>query len=48
MGTWGGYTSEERFGWRATRLDEVRALGETLADARDELRPPMGDEGAAP
>ncbi len=48
MGTWGGYTTEERFGWRATRLDEVRALGETLADARDELRPPMGDEGAAP
>jgi homogentisate 1,2-dioxygenase len=48
MGTWGGYTTEERFGWSATRLDEVRALGDTLADARDELRPPMGDEGAAP
>jgi hypothetical protein len=48
MGAWGGYATEERFGWSATRLDEVRALGETLADARDELRPPMGDEGTAP
>ena len=48
MGTWGGYTTEERFGWSAARLDEVRALGDQLADARDELRPPMGDEGAAP
>ena len=48
MGTWGGYITEERFGWSATRLDEVRALGDQFADARDELRPPMGDEGAAP
>ena len=43
MASWGGYVSEPRFGWSATRLDEVRALGERLADARDTLRPP-GDE----
>ena len=47
MASWGGYASEPRFGWSPTRLDEVRGLGERLADARDELRPPSGDEGAA-
>jgi len=48
MGAWGGYVTESRFGWSATRLDEVRGLGERLADARDEMRPPSGEEGAAP
>ncbi len=47
MASWGGYASEPRFGWSPTRLDEVRGLGERLADARDEMRPPSGDEGAA-
>jgi homogentisate 1,2-dioxygenase len=47
MEAWGGYVSEARFGWSATRLDEVRGLGERLADARDEMRPPSGDEDAA-
>ena len=48
MRSWGGYTTEPRFALpRRTRLAEVRALAERLADARDELRPPMGDEGAA-
>jgi len=45
MASWGGYVSEPRFGWSPTRLDEVRALGEQLADARDTLRPPS-EEGA--
>ena len=48
MASWGGYVNEPRFGWSATRLDEVRGLGERLADARDEMRPPSGEEGAAP
>jgi hypothetical protein len=47
MGAWAGYVSEPRFGWSATRLDEVRGLGERLAAARDEMRPPSGEEDAA-
>jgi hypothetical protein len=47
MASWGGYATEPRFGYRATRLDEVQRLGEQLADARDELRPPSGEDGAA-
>jgi len=39
--------SESRFGWSATRLDEVRGLGERLADARDEMRPPSDEADAA-
>lgn len=42
MASWAGYTSDPRFAWRADRLDEVRRLGEGLADARDRLRPPEG------
>ena len=38
--------ASERFGWSPTRLDEVRGLGERLADARDELRPPSDEDGA--
>jgi len=44
MGSWGGYATEPRFAFRPTRLDEVRALGDQLASARDDLRPPTGDD----
>ena len=47
MGTWGGYHAEPRFAYRDDRLAQVRAAAERLAGARDELRPPAGDEGAA-
>ncbi len=43
-GARGGYVTEPRFGWSATRLDEVRGLGERLADAWDEMRPPSGED----
>jgi homogentisate 1,2-dioxygenase len=44
MKTWAGYTTEPRFTYRATRLAEVRALGERLADVRDTLRPTDAEE----
>jgi homogentisate 1,2-dioxygenase len=47
MASWGGYVDEPRFAWSATRLDEVRALGERLAGARDTLRPPDEESGAS-
>ena len=48
MAAWGGYASEPRFGLEADApCEQVRGLGERLADARDEMRPPSGDEGAA-
>jgi hypothetical protein len=40
MQSWAGYTTDPRFMWSPTRLADVRALGERLADARDTLRPP--------
>lgn len=40
MESWAGYTTQTRFTYSPTRLAEVRALGERLADARDALRPP--------
>jgi hypothetical protein len=43
MDTWGAYTTEPRFTWRADRLDEVRRTAERLGDARDTLRPPDGE-----
>src|SRR5437867_4748427 len=43
MDTWGGYTTEPRFTWRADRLDEIRRTAERLTDARDTLIPPEGD-----
>jgi hypothetical protein len=46
MGTWGGYATEPRFAYSPTRLAEVRAAGAELADARDSLRPPAGDDEA--
>ena len=47
MGTWGGYHAEPRFAYRDDRLAQVRAAAERLAGARDELRPPTGDESAS-
>jgi homogentisate 1,2-dioxygenase len=39
MAAWSGYTTDPRFAYDAARLDDVRALAERLAEARDELRP---------
>ncbi len=44
MASWAGYTTDPRFTYRATRLAEVRAAADRLADARDTLRPAVGDE----
>jgi homogentisate 1,2-dioxygenase len=44
MASWGGYASEARFTHRPDRLTEVRQAAERLADARDELTPPAGDD----
>ena len=46
MGAWGGYATEPRFTFSPTRLAEARAAGAELADARDSLRPPTGDDEA--
>jgi homogentisate 1,2-dioxygenase len=40
MSAWSAYTSETRFAYGPSRLDEVRAVAERLAGARDTLRPP--------
>jgi homogentisate 1,2-dioxygenase len=40
MGSWGALATAERFAYSPTRLDEIRAVAERLAGARDELRPP--------
>jgi len=45
MQSWAGYSSDPRFAHRPDRLGEVRALGERLAGARDELRPPSDPAG---
>jgi homogentisate 1,2-dioxygenase len=46
MDAWAGYTTEPRFAYAPGRLAEARALGERLADARDQLRPPEDEERA--
>src|SRR5437870_9268475 len=46
MKTWSGYVSDPRFQHSPTRLGEVQALAESVADVRDVLRP-KGAEGAA-
>ena len=43
MDSWAAYASGPRFAYSPTRLDEVRALADRLADARDTLRPPDPD-----
>ena len=43
MKSWGAYTTAPRFAYSPTRLADVRALGERLADARDTLRPPEAE-----
>jgi hypothetical protein len=40
MASWAEYTRDPRFGWSATRLEDVRALADRLAGARDRLAPP--------
>jgi homogentisate 1,2-dioxygenase len=44
MASWSGYTTDPRFTYRATRLDEVRGTADRLAGARDRLRPTGGDD----
>jgi hypothetical protein len=44
MKSWAGYTTDARFAYRPSRLDEVRAAADRAAGARDELRPRPGDE----
>ncbi len=46
MKAWSGYTTDVRFVHRPERLAEVRALGERLAGARDELRPPDSERSS--
>jgi homogentisate 1,2-dioxygenase len=45
MASWAGYTTDPRFTYRPARLAEVRAAADRLADARDSLRPTVGDAG---
>jgi homogentisate 1,2-dioxygenase len=47
MQSWSGYTTDPRFVYSATRLGEVRALADRLADERDKLRPPSGEEDSS-
>jgi homogentisate 1,2-dioxygenase len=48
MASWAEYAADPRFAWSPTRLDEIRALADRVADARDTLRPPgADDEGGA-
>jgi hypothetical protein len=47
MQTWSGYTTDPRFVYSATRLGEVRTLADRLADERDKLRPPSGEEDSS-
>jgi hypothetical protein len=39
MASWAGFTTDPRFTWSPTRLDDVRGHAERVADARDTLRP---------
>ena len=47
MQSWSAYTTDPRFVYSATRLGEVRALADRLADERDTLRPRSGEEDSA-
>ncbi len=47
MQSWSGYTTDPRFVYSATRLGEVRTLADRLADERDKLRPPAGEEDSS-
>jgi homogentisate 1,2-dioxygenase len=47
MASWADYTTDPRFTYRATRLDEVRAAADRLAGARDALRPVSPDDADA-
>ena len=40
MDAWADYTTNPAFTYDPARLDEVRAVAERLAGARDSLRPP--------
>ncbi len=40
MKAWAAYTRDPRFAYDPRRLEEIRAVAERLADARDTLRPP--------
>ena len=40
MNTWAGYATDPKFAYDPARLDDVRAVADRLADARDDLRPP--------
>jgi homogentisate 1,2-dioxygenase len=40
MKAWAAYTSDPRFAYDPGRVEEIRAVAERLADARDTLRPP--------
>jgi hypothetical protein len=40
MSAWSGYTTEPAFTYDPARLDDVRAIADRLAGARDTLRPP--------
>ncbi|OLC16078.1 MAG: hypothetical protein AUH29_06085 [Candidatus Rokubacteria bacterium 13_1_40CM_69_27] len=40
MQSWSAYTTDPGFSYHPTRLDEVRAIADRLAGARDTLRPP--------
>jgi homogentisate 1,2-dioxygenase len=44
MASWSGYTTDPRFTYSQTRLADVRATADRLADARDSLRPTVPDE----
>jgi homogentisate 1,2-dioxygenase len=39
MSSWGDYATLPRFQWSPTRLAEVEAAAERLADERDQIRP---------
>jgi homogentisate 1,2-dioxygenase len=39
MDAWSGYTTNPKFAYDPARLDDVRALADRLANARDDLRP---------
>ena len=40
MGAWGPYTTSPRFAYEPGRVEEIRAVADRLAGARDTLRPP--------
>ena len=40
MASWAEYARDPRFTWSPTRLEDVRALADRLAGARDRLAPP--------